>query len=59
MAHPGTDDPGPEPDSPADLQKKYRDRRRRWAWSVGRPYSQDQETPPPWAIDLDPLPDEG
>ena len=33
------------------LQALYRQRRRRWAWRVGRPYSHDQEREPPAVID--------
>lgn len=33
------------------LQRRYRAKRRRWAWSIGRPYSEDLERPPPGEID--------
>lgn len=42
-----------------DQQRRYRAKRRRWAWSIGRPYSQDQERPPPGMDEADPPPDEG
>jgi hypothetical protein len=56
LVHPGTDDPASEPDSPtipdfADLQRRYREKRRRWAWKIDRPYSGDTCDPDPGVID--------
>jgi hypothetical protein len=35
----------------AERQRAYRIRRRRWAWTVARPYSQDIGKPDPGVID--------
>lgn len=32
-------------------QKRYREKRRRWAWSVKRPYSEDYAMPPPGELE--------
>jgi len=34
------------------LQRKYREQRRRWAWKIGRPYSEDLDKPEPGVFDL-------
>lgn len=39
------------PDEAAERQKRYREKRRRWAWKTGRPYSQDQDAPPPCVLE--------
>lgn len=39
------------PEEARELQRRYRMKRRRWAWSVNRPYSQDLQNPPPGVTD--------
>lgn len=39
------------PEDAADAQKRYREKRRRWAWKIGRPYSQDVGKPDPGGLD--------
>jgi hypothetical protein len=35
----------------AERQKRYRTRRRTWAWKIGRPYSEDLDKPLPAVVD--------
>ena len=34
------------------LQRAYRNKRRRWAWKVGRPYSEDIGKPEPGVLNV-------
>ena len=38
--------------APIALQKAYRQRRRKWAWSINRPYSEDLDKPSPGVLDI-------
>ena len=38
------------PEPAKDLQRAYRTKRRRWAYAIGRPYSQDVGKPDPGAL---------
>lgn len=38
---------GMTPEEAAELQRKYRVSRRRWAWKIERPYSEDIDKPLP------------
>jgi hypothetical protein len=35
-----------------DQQRRYREKRRRWAWKIGRPYSGDVADPDPGVLDI-------
>lgn len=39
------------PEEAAELQRKYRQKRRRWAWRINRPYSHDVGKPEPGELD--------
>jgi hypothetical protein len=39
------------PEEAAELQRKYRQKRMRWARAINRPYSTDIEKPDPGALD--------
>jgi hypothetical protein len=42
---------GPIPGDFLERQRRYREKRRRWAWKIGRPYSGDLSDPDPGVLD--------